>query len=81
MEDQPHETNTKEPKVKRFNEGRNAYYLKYKLFDNLLTYVEQYSTLPERYEIDSTHYVFAYEDDLKTFPITSNEKILKIKKL
>lgn len=78
---QPPGTDTKEPKVKTFNEARIRYHLKYKLFDNLLTYVEQYSTLPERYEIDNTHYVFIYEDDLKTFPITSNERIYKNKEI
>lgn len=78
---QPPGTDTKEPKVKTFNEARIRYHLKYKLFDNLLTYAEQYSTLPERYEIDNTHYVFIYEDDLKTFPITSNERIYKNKEI
>ena len=78
---QPPGTDTKKEKVKKFNEGRNEYHLKYKLFDNLLTYVEQCSTLPEKYEIDNTHYVFAYEDDLKTFPITSSEKIYKNKEI
>lgn len=78
---QPPGTDTKEPKVKTFNEARIRYHLKYKLFDNLLTYAEQYSTLPERYEIDNIHYVFIYEDDLKTFPITSNERIYKNKEI
>lgn len=78
---QPPGTDTKKEKVKKFNEGRNSYHLKYKLFDNLLTYETQDFTFPERYEIDNTHYVFIYEDDLKTFPITSNERIYKNKEI
>ena len=68
-------------KLKEFNEARTQNYLKHKINDNLLTKVNQDSTLPEIYKLDDTNFAFVYENNLKTYPITLTESLKHTKNL
>jgi hypothetical protein len=77
-------------KLKIFNEARAQHYLKHKIYDDLLTEINptnQDLILPEIYKIDDTHYIFVYENTLKTYPITLThaleltQQIIKISNL
>ena len=67
--------------LKQFNEARTQVYLKNKLFDYLL--IKRYPTkiLPEKYKIDDIHYVFAYQNNLQTYPVTQNEVLKHTKEV
>ena len=79
----------KPEKSKIFNEARAQVHIKYKIFDNLLIKINPINSdliFPEKYNVDCTHYVFVYENNLKTYPITcnesfKNEKSIKINNL
>ena len=79
----------KPEKSKIFNEARAQVHIKYKIFDNLLIKINPINSnliFPEKYNVDFTHYVFVYENNLKTYPITcnesfKNEKSIKINNL
>ena len=79
----------KTEKSKIFNEARTQAHIKYKIFDNLLIKINPINSnliFPEKYNVDFTHYVFVYENNLKTYPITciesfKNEKSIKINNL
>ena len=66
----------KTEKSKIFNEARTQAHIKFKIFDNLLIKINPINSdliFPEKYNVDCTHYVFVYENNLKTYPITCNE--------
>ena len=73
-----HETDDefKTEKSKIFNEARTQNHIKKKIFDNLLIKINPINSnliFPEKYVLDFTHYVFAYENNFKTYPITCTE--------
>ena len=69
------ENKTKKLQLYKFNEARTEYHLKYKFYDSLLIEGNDDLILPERYILDDTHFVFVYQDNLMTYPISRTELI------
>lgn len=79
IEDKKENKTKKSQLYKQFNEARTRYHLKYKLFDSLIIEGNDDLILPERYILDETHFVFVYQDNLMTYPISQTELLNRTK--
>ena len=59
--------------IKTFNQAREEYYFKHKLYDNLLNHKD--ALKPEKYKIGHNKYLYAYPNSTKTYCITLSEKL------
>lgn len=59
--------------IKTFNQAREEYYFKHKLYDNLLNHKD--ALKPEKYRIGHNKYLYAYPNSTKTYCITLSEKL------
>lgn len=59
--------------IKTFNQARENYYFKHKLYDNLLNFKD--ALKPEKYKIGHNKYLYAYPNSTKTYCITLSEKL------